>query len=281
MKSKIVFVLIIAFSSCTYSQSYYTLTGHVSDAENGDNLIGANIVVLGLNLGAATDVNGNFIIKNIPNGVHIIKCDYIGYKFRKDTVQFSGEEKTVNLKIELKIPRGTIIFNPEIEEYQNRLKKLAEKDSLLNIHIDSLKYNDGNVTAFLKFINLSSDTLYVIKACSCFHVIKSSVISLNDSGIVKSNVILLDCDVMPYSLINMSDLIMIKPFTTIEYPPTPIYEYNFNFKWFPVGKYSLRVKYKFGGPASLSGSYASPLDDAILLALRGEFNSDNYAEFEK
>ena len=65
-----------------------SITGQITDAENNDPLIGANVIVEGTNMGAATDVNGNYNILNVPVGAVTIMVSYIGY-----------EEKTQDLTL--------------------------------------------------------------------------------------------------------------------------------------------------------------------------------------
>ena len=55
------------------------LRGKVTDKESGEALVGANVTVEGSNLGAATDVNGEYVILTIPAGVYTVKVTYIGY----------------------------------------------------------------------------------------------------------------------------------------------------------------------------------------------------------
>ncbi|MFQ6604675.1 MAG: carboxypeptidase-like regulatory domain-containing protein [Fidelibacterota bacterium] len=55
------------------------LTGHVTDAESGEPLPGCNIIVVGTNFGAATDMNGEYFILNLPPGAYDIKAMMIGY----------------------------------------------------------------------------------------------------------------------------------------------------------------------------------------------------------
>lgn len=55
------------------------LRGKVTDKESGEALIGANVVIEGTNLGAATDVNGEYVILSVPPGTHAVKVTYIGY----------------------------------------------------------------------------------------------------------------------------------------------------------------------------------------------------------
>ncbi len=56
------------------------LVGKVVDAQSKEPLVGANIILVGTNLGAATDVNGRFVILNIPPGSYSVKISMIGYE---------------------------------------------------------------------------------------------------------------------------------------------------------------------------------------------------------
>ncbi|MCU0452365.1 MAG: TonB-dependent receptor [Bacteroidetes bacterium] len=55
------------------------LRGLVTDKESGEPLIGANVVVDGTSLGAASDVNGEYVILSVPPGTYTLKASYIGY----------------------------------------------------------------------------------------------------------------------------------------------------------------------------------------------------------
>lgn len=55
-----------------------TCTGVITDSE-GEPLIGASVLVAGTTLGASTDIDGRFSIKNVPVG-STLKISYIGYQ---------------------------------------------------------------------------------------------------------------------------------------------------------------------------------------------------------
>jgi TonB-dependent receptor len=57
-----------------------TLTGIVTDSLSGETLPGANIILQGTSLGAASDIDGEFRIDEIPAGSYIAETSYIGYK---------------------------------------------------------------------------------------------------------------------------------------------------------------------------------------------------------
>ena len=56
------------------------LSGKVTDLTTGEPLIGANVIVVGTSLGAATDINGEYSISNLNSGTFEIKSSYIGYQ---------------------------------------------------------------------------------------------------------------------------------------------------------------------------------------------------------
>lgn len=78
MKKLILFFLVI--SSNLIAGVTGKLVGTVKDAETKEPVIGANVILIGTNLGAATDVNGRFVILNIPPGVYSVRISSIGYE---------------------------------------------------------------------------------------------------------------------------------------------------------------------------------------------------------
>jgi hypothetical protein len=56
------------------------IRGIVTDAETGDALPGANVIIEGTTLGASADLNGVYIILAVPPGVYTVRADFIGYQ---------------------------------------------------------------------------------------------------------------------------------------------------------------------------------------------------------
>lgn len=56
------------------------IAGRVTDAESGEGLPSANVVVEGTTLGAATDMDGNYVILNVPPGVYTVTFSFVGYQ---------------------------------------------------------------------------------------------------------------------------------------------------------------------------------------------------------
>jgi len=56
------------------------ISGVITDAGSGEELIGANVIIEGTSFGSATSVNGRYVILNIPPGVYSVKVSYLGYE---------------------------------------------------------------------------------------------------------------------------------------------------------------------------------------------------------
>ncbi len=57
-----------------------TLAGQVTVAATGEGLPGANVVLAGTEIGAATDVEGNYRIIGIPLGEYAVIARYVGFE---------------------------------------------------------------------------------------------------------------------------------------------------------------------------------------------------------
>ncbi len=69
------------------------VTGYIIDRSTGEALIGANVIVEGANIGSSSDVNGKFLINNVPKGQHNLKISYIGYQARR--IPINIEDKSI------------------------------------------------------------------------------------------------------------------------------------------------------------------------------------------
>ena len=56
------------------------IKGKITDQNNGEPLIGANVIVVGTSFGATTDINGIYSISNLTAGTYSVKASYIGYQ---------------------------------------------------------------------------------------------------------------------------------------------------------------------------------------------------------
>jgi len=55
------------------------IAGVVTDAETGEPLPGVNVVIEGTTMGATTDVEGYYVILNVPPGEYRVRASFVGY----------------------------------------------------------------------------------------------------------------------------------------------------------------------------------------------------------
>lgn len=136
MFSKIykILLLILFASSFAFSQSG-RISGKVTDQQTGEPLIGANILVIGTSLGAASDVNGEYLITNLSAGQYSVKASYIGYGDVTISNVLVTSGITTRLNFELKpagITTGEVVIvsqRPLIEKTStNALRRIGPED---------------------------------------------------------------------------------------------------------------------------------------------------------
>lgn len=68
------------------------VSGRVFDAETGVPLPGANVFIEALNMGAATTLDGRYLLENIPAGSHTVRVSYVGYRTLNITLHVIADE---------------------------------------------------------------------------------------------------------------------------------------------------------------------------------------------
>lgn len=71
------------------------IAGRVLDKQTGEPLPGVNIVIEGSTLGAATDIDGNYVILNVPSGKYTLRASFVGYgRVRIENVRVTVDQTT-------------------------------------------------------------------------------------------------------------------------------------------------------------------------------------------
>lgn len=117
------FVSIILILTISNGIAADSIRGVVTDKSTGKPLLNVNVSILGTSLGAASDKDGQFVIKNVPAGVYTIQLSSVGYK----TVTLSNikliQGETTRIDIEL---QPTVLETPEIVVTATRREGLLE-----------------------------------------------------------------------------------------------------------------------------------------------------------
>ena len=77
MKRVLFLLTFICLGIGTVAAQVAKVTGKVTDT-NGEAVIGASVYVIGTNLGANTDIEGNFTIENVPSSASMVRVSYVG-----------------------------------------------------------------------------------------------------------------------------------------------------------------------------------------------------------
>jgi len=73
------FITTLLFIQLSVSLFSQTIKGVVTDADNGESIIGCNILLQGTTIGTVTDFDGKYELKNVPSGTYNIIFSFISY----------------------------------------------------------------------------------------------------------------------------------------------------------------------------------------------------------
>ena len=69
----------VQLNSFTAAGTTGKISGKVVDQETGEPLIGCNVIISEIALGAATNLDGTYFILNVPPGSYTLRASMIGY----------------------------------------------------------------------------------------------------------------------------------------------------------------------------------------------------------
>jgi len=97
--------LVIILPELVFSQPSVpsgTIQGKLSDLDTKIPLIGVNILIVNTIYGAATDLEGNFLIENVPVGSYSLEFSYLGYQtiIETDVIVRSQRISVVNAELQ-------------------------------------------------------------------------------------------------------------------------------------------------------------------------------------
>lgn len=135
VKSLVVVVgAMLLFSSMGLAQRQ--ITGTITDADNGDPLIGVNILVVGTNTGTVTDFDGNYRL-SVPDDATQLQFSYTGYTTQ--TIDL-GASNTISLQMSA----GTILDEVVVIGY-GTVKREDATGSIVAVGTE--QFNRGSITS--------------------------------------------------------------------------------------------------------------------------------------
>ncbi|MBV5290701.1 MAG: carboxypeptidase-like regulatory domain-containing protein, partial [Pelodictyon phaeoclathratiforme] len=84
----------------SYGADTGTVKGRVIDKADGEGVYGASVTIAGTTIGTATDMNGNFILQNVPAKSQKISVSIVGYAPTSQIVTV-GTGQTASISLQL------------------------------------------------------------------------------------------------------------------------------------------------------------------------------------
>jgi hypothetical protein len=163
MRSKLLFLLLLFL---TLSQAVFSsgkIKGKITDSQSGEPLIGANVVVKGTSFGAASDVNGEFLILNLAPGTYELRASFIGYQaITLDNIRVF-EDLTTEANFQLP-PEGVTVqtvtitaLKPLVNKSSTNANRISTADDIDALPVRGL----NNILALTPGVNFQDGTIFV------------------------------------------------------------------------------------------------------------------------
>lgn len=156
-------VLVLLMFSLTWAQNDGQIVGSVVDSQTGEPLIGANIYLEGTTLGAASDLDGRYLILNVPEGGYTLVVSIVGYAEMKvsDVQVEAGEITKLEIPVQPEILTTDVVVveakaleNTEAALLKSRQKAEAVSDAISAEEIS--KSGSGDAAAAMKKVTGAS-----------------------------------------------------------------------------------------------------------------------------
>ncbi|MFT7603114.1 MAG: VCBS repeat-containing protein, partial [Saprospiraceae bacterium] len=108
-------LLLLFVTMGTFVMSQRTISGTVTDAETGETLIGASVIVQGTFTGAITDIDGKYSLE-VPEGSTALQFSYTGYATTDVEIGASNV-------IDLALTAGTLLDEIVVTGYGTQREK--------------------------------------------------------------------------------------------------------------------------------------------------------------
>jgi Ca-activated chloride channel homolog len=162
MYTKITLLALLLIS--TISAKSGSISGKITDTETGEALIGANVIVVNTNWGAATDINGYFKISSVPPGTYELRASYVGYSAQtiKDVRVKASDSLFIEIKLTSDFTLAEIVViesKPLIEKYSTNACRVIVGENiqrLPNNSIDEISFLVGGFEARFNQYNQSA-----------------------------------------------------------------------------------------------------------------------------
>jgi outer membrane cobalamin receptor len=129
------------------SQDFSGISGKVTDS-TGNPVVGATVMLEGMDIGAATDGNGDFIISKVKPGTYTVIFSAVGYKKQSRNISIeSGKKSLINARLD----EEAIEIDEVLVKSKSAAQELKEQGySIEVVEIKKLKNSSRDINYALK-----------------------------------------------------------------------------------------------------------------------------------
>ncbi|MCL5267437.1 MAG: TonB-dependent receptor [Bacteroidetes bacterium] len=128
-------VLLISFMGSTARAASSSIKGSVKDAQTGEALPGATVMLKGTSIGTSTDLNGNYVVRNVPPGSYTIRVIYVGYEQQEKRIEIKdGVSLTLDFKLRAVGVRGReVVVTSQASGQNAAINEQLSSNKIMNV----------------------------------------------------------------------------------------------------------------------------------------------------
>ena len=139
-------MMLLLLPAVAGAQVVQTIRGQVCDVASGEPMVGVTITVEnGITMATVSDIDGNFVIENVPVGRHSVKASFVGYEpvVLKEQLVSSGKELVLTLRMRESISElGEVVVKPRVNK-QMPLNEMAQVGARMFSVEEATRYAGG------------------------------------------------------------------------------------------------------------------------------------------
>ncbi len=157
-----VMVLLFLLPTIMLSQTG-KIKGMVTEMGTEEPLIGANVILVGTSLGAATDINGEFTITNVEAGVHEVKASFVGFQSKSISNLRVNAGLTLEVNFELAGEGFTVqeisvvAERPLVNKFATNANRIATSEDIEALPVRGL----NEILAITPGVTFQDETVFV------------------------------------------------------------------------------------------------------------------------
>ncbi len=139
MKFKLILLinLILCFSYLVIAGTTGKIAGKVTDAETGEPLPSVNVIIEGTSMGAVTNIDGSYVILNVPPGSYNVRFSMVGYE--KTLVEGVRVEIDLTSTVNTQLHTSAVTVGEVVVTAQHPVVTKDVSNSVINIQTEAIQ----------------------------------------------------------------------------------------------------------------------------------------------